>query len=179
MTFALTDFSFILPPCADYQTVYEQSLQGLKVLDSQPGRDVGTIRSDLIQHKIKSRFQLAAEAQKNDRPQFAMELYQACLDDIRFFKVKDSRGQIDPETLFPMMELEILSEIGIGDIKTDQLKYDEALEKYKSVQAMLKRDLELFVKNGLYEKFNSNLELRIQRIGGLEKASGLINPNSN
>jgi len=164
---------------ADYQTVYEQSLQGLKVLDSQPGRDVGTIRSDLIQHKIKSRFQLAAEAQKNDRPQFAMELYQACLDDIRSFKVKDSRGQINPESLFPMMELEILSEIGIGDIKTDQLKYDEALEKYKSVQAMLKRDLELFVKNGLYEKFNSNLELRIQRIGGLEKASGLINPNSN
>jgi hypothetical protein len=72
-----------------------------------------------------------------------------------------------------------LSEIGVGDIKTDQLKYDEALAKYLSGEALLDQNQELFRQNESYEKFRSDLDLRIRRISELDKSSGLINLNSN
>jgi hypothetical protein len=72
-----------------------------------------------------------------------------------------------------------LSEIGVGDIKTDQLKYDEALAKYLSGESLLDQNQELFRQNESYEKFRSDLDLRIRRISELDKSSGLIHLNSN
>ena len=59
------------------------------------------------------------------------------------------------------------------------MKYDEALAKYLSGEALLDQNHELFRQNESYEKFRSDLDLRIRRISELDKSSGLIHLNSN
>lgn len=164
---------------ADYQTAFDQAKQGLKVISDHPGSSSGTIRSELLQEKMKSQFQLGTVAQRRDRHQSALEFYQSCLSDVRLFQATEIEALKNPECHFRIMQLELLSEIGLGDIKTDLLKYDEALSKYRSAQALLDQNQELFRLNESYEKFRSDLDLRIRRLSELDKASGLINLNSN
>ena len=164
---------------SDYQTAFDQADQGLKVISSHPGASSDAIRGDLLEAKIKSRFQLGTVAQRSDHHQSALELYELCLKDVRLFQSTENEALKNPACRFRIIQLELLSEIGVGDIKTDQLKYDEALAKYLSGEALLDQNHELFRWNESYEKFRSDLDLRIRRISELDKSSGLINLNSN
>jgi len=164
---------------SDYQTAFDQADQGLKAISIHPGASSNAIRGDLLQAKIKSRFQLGTVAQRSDHHQSALELYELCLNDVRLFQNTENEAMKNPACRFRIIQLELLSEIGVGDIKTDQLKYDEALAKYLSGEALLDQNQELFRQNESYEKFRSDLDLRIRRISELDKSSGLINLNSN
>ena len=164
---------------SDYQTAFDQADQGLKMISSHPGASSGAIRGDLLQEKIKSRFQLGTVAQRSDHHESALELYELCLKDVRLFQSTENEALKNPACRFRIIQLELLSEIGVGDIKTDQLKYDEALAKYLSGESLLDQNQELFRQNESYEKFRSDLDLRIRRISELDKSSGLIHLNSN
>ena len=145
-------------------------------MKSQGLSDDTPLAVDLRQRQILYTQTDGQEKQRNNLPAEAASKYArvvALVNEFRNLYPQDSKRQ---EMAGFLARVEVESIIGQGDVETDQLNYDKALEYYRSSESLLANIKDQFIQPSFEESVRQQLERRIETILQLMKDGLTANP---
>ena len=160
----------------DFATACEQIETALRLMKLQGLSDDAPLAVDLRHRQILYTQKDGLEKQRNNLPAEAGSKYArvvVLVNEFRNHYPKDSKSQ---EMADFLARAEVESIIGQGDVETDQLKYDKALEYYRSSESLLANIKDQFIQPSFAESTHQQLERRIETILQLMKDGLTANP---
>lgn len=159
---------------SDFKMAVQQAEKGLALAEKSGIHVTDAAYLDLLQRKIQYCQLEAASLQAKDQPQEAQVLYSKTLDSIKIMRQSRPESQLGPELKSFLADIEVISNIGLGDVLMDLKRTDESLRQFEATAVLLSKIETDFIVPARSATLREFLQFRINNLRSFQ--TGVTNP---